>query len=111
MQITTKSEKESEVVKVSGRVDSHTAPQFEEALQAVTDAKRFKIILDASELEFLSSAGIRVLLAVQNTCKRFSRGELVFAAVPTFIEDTLKLAGLDQFFNRYDTVQEAVDSF
>ena len=82
MEITTISYKRCDLVKATGRVDSQTAPELAEAFQAITDENRFKIVFDMSEVEFISSAGLRVLIEVQKTCKRWNRGQLVLAAVP-----------------------------
>ena len=110
MEITTQSYKESDVVKAVGRIDAHAAPQLEETFKALTDAKRYRLVFDMSEVEFLSSAGVRVLISVQNECKRFERGELALACVSENIQETLELAGLQVIFNTYETVLEAVAS-
>ena len=51
-------------VKLSGRLDTTTAPEFEAKLKRSLDNVR-KLELDFSELEYLSSSGLRVLLAAQ----------------------------------------------
>lgn len=51
-------------VKLSGRLDTTTAPEFEAELKRSLDNVR-KLELDFSELEYLSSSGLRVLLAAQ----------------------------------------------
>ena len=63
-----------------------------------------------SGVEFLSSAGLRVLIDVQKTCKRWNRGELVLANVPQRIYETLDLAGFVPLFKFFDDVVEAVGS-
>jgi anti-sigma B factor antagonist len=64
-----------------------------------------------SGVEFLSSAGLRVLINVQKTCKRWNRGELVLASVPQRIYESLDLAGFMPLFKFFDDVVEAVGSF
>jgi anti-sigma B factor antagonist len=64
-----------------------------------------------SDVEFLSSAGLRVLINVQKTCKRWNRGELVLANVTQRIQETLDLAGFVPLFRFSDDVLEAVGSF
>ena len=103
--------KHCDVVKVQGRIDSATAPKFAEALNAITVEGRYRIVLDLSELVFISSAGLRLLIGVQKTCKRYNRGELVLAAVPANIKSTLELAGFNILFKFFDTVLAAVGNF
>jgi len=108
METKTTTYKHCELVKVTGRVDSATAPQFAEALQSLTDQGRFKLVLDFSSLDFISSAGLRVLINTQKTCKRYNRGEIVLAGVPKRIHDALDLAGFIPLFKFYDSALDAV---
>jgi len=93
MEITTQEFKHCDLVKVTGRVDSSTAPDFSKALENSTTNSHFNIVVDMSELEYMSSAGFRALLATQRNCKRYNRGELVLVAVPVRIKEALELAG------------------
>jgi len=111
MEITTKQFKRCDLVKAVGRVDSSTAPQLAEALDAINAADRFKIVLDLSEVGFISSAGLRVMISVQKTCKRWNRGELVLTSVPQRIYEALDLAGFVPLFKLFDDAVEAVGSF
>lgn len=111
MEITTSQFKHCDLVKVTGRVDSSTAPQFAEALTALNDAGQFRIVLDFSGLDFISSAGLRVMINVQKNCKRYNRGEVVLAGVPKNVFSALDLAGFTELFKIFDDVIQAVGSF
>ncbi len=111
MEISTKEFKHCDMVSVTGRVDSSTAPQFSQALDAITESGRFKIVVDMSNLDYMSSAGFRALLAAQRACKRYNRGEVVLAAVPDRIQEALELAGFTELFKTYKEPLAAVGSF
>lgn len=111
MEATVKEFKHCDVIAVKGRVDSSTAPQFSATLDKVTKDGRFKLVLDMTDLEYMSSAGFRALLATQRTCKRYNRGEVVLAAVPERIKEALELAGFTELFKAYDDTLTAVGSF
>ena len=111
MEIATKQFKRCDMVKASGRIDSNTAPQLAEAFDTIIEAGRFRIVFDMSDVDFVSSAGLRVLINVQKTCKRWNRGELVLASVPGRVHDALELAGFVPLFRFSDDVVEAVGSF
>jgi anti-sigma B factor antagonist len=111
MEVTTKQFRNCDLVSVSGRVDSSTAPQLAEALEGVTGSGRYKIVLDMSGLEYMSSAGFRSLLASQRLCKRYNRGEIVLASVPERIQEALELAGFTELFKTYADPIDAVGSF
>lgn len=111
MEITTKKMKHCHLLAVEGRVDSASAPQFSETLEAVIEGGVFKIVIDMSKLEYMSSAGFRGLLAAQRQCKRYNRGEILLAAVPARIHEALELAGFTELFKLYPDPLEAVGDF
>ncbi|MBN1453811.1 MAG: STAS domain-containing protein [Anaerolineales bacterium] len=111
MEITTKKFKSCDMVVVNGRIDSSTAPQLTEALEGITGDGRFKIVLDMSDLEYMSSAGFRALLSGQRVCKRYNRGEIVLAVVPERVKEALELAGFTELFKTFDDAVEAVGHF
>lgn len=100
--------KHCDLVKARGRIDSYTAPQLSEALNKITESGRYKIALDLSEVEFMSSAGLRALINTQKVCKRYNRGELVLVNVPENIRAALDLAGFIPLFKIYDDVVTAI---
>jgi len=108
MEVTSRQFKHCDLVAVKGRVDSATAPKFGEALDAIAAENRYKIVLDMTELEYMSSAGFRALIASQRNCKRYNRGEVVMACVPANINSALELAGFTTLFRIFPDVTTAV---
>ena len=111
METTTQEFKHCHLIKVTGRVDSASAAAFSKALEKANESGQFKIAVDMSELEYMSSAGFRALLASQRNCKRYNRGELVLVAVPVRIHEALELAGFTELFKTFDDTISAVGSF
>ncbi len=111
MEINTSQYKHCDVVKVTGRVDSATSPQLAEELARINDAGRFKIVVDFTGLDFISSAGLRVLISALKNCRRYNRGDLVLAGMPENIRSVFDLAGFTSIFKIYDDVLTAVGSF
>jgi anti-sigma B factor antagonist len=103
--------KHCDVVKVCGRLDSSTAPALVALLDKITNENRFKIVMDLSGLDFISSAGLRVLISTLKNCKRYNRGELVLAALPAKILSVFDLAGFTAIFKIFPDVLSAVGSF
>ncbi|MFH1523333.1 MAG: STAS domain-containing protein [Chloroflexota bacterium] len=111
MEITTKQYKHCDLLSIQGKVDSFTAPDLTKAIEALCNKGSFKIVLDLSKLEYMSSAGFRSLLIGQRTCKRYNRGEIVLASVPKRIMDALELTGFTPLFNVFEDVTAAVGNF
>jgi anti-sigma B factor antagonist len=110
MNIETRELKHVSVVKISGRVDSATAPDLEKALQELIDADRHQVVLDLQDTEYMSSAGLRVLVSTLKAAKK-SGGDLKLAHLAGRVKEVLDLAGLAPVFNIYGDVVEAVGSF
>ena len=110
--VNTKQLKRVDLVSVQGRVDSGTAPQFEQALQSIIDAGRSRIVVDLAEADYLSSAAFRVLISAMKQVKSATRrGDVRIASVPPKLMETFKLGGFDEIFKFYDDDVNAVGSF
>jgi anti-sigma B factor antagonist len=110
MEVSVKSLKRVDVVKVAGRVDSNSAPEFEKALKDLWEADRNQIVLDLEDVDYLSSAGLRVMVTALKQVKK-SSGDLRVAAPSTRVSEVLHLAGLNSIFQIYPTQLDAVGSF
>jgi anti-sigma B factor antagonist len=95
------------VMKISGRVDSATAPQVEAALHDLIDSNRHQVVLDLQEVEYMSSAGLRVLVTMLKAAKK-SGGDLKLAQLSVRVKEVLDLSGLTPVFNVYGDVVGAV---
>ncbi|MBS1904921.1 MAG: STAS domain-containing protein [Bacteroidetes bacterium] len=99
------------VVALSGQLDAHTAPEFERFLeQLVRHGHEHKIVLDFSSLEYISSAGLGVLMGFIEEV-RSDGGDMKFGAVPEKIYHVLDLLGFPVVFTIAPTVEEAARSF
>ena len=77
-------------VTISGRLDTTTAPQLEaEFKQSISGVE--KLVLDFAELEYLSSAGLRILLASQKAMSK--QGEMIIKNVNSTINDIFEVTG------------------
>ena len=110
MEVTTTELTRCDLIKATGRINSQTAPQLEDAFKALQDQGRQQFVFDMSQVDFISSAGLRVMIHIQKTCD-LNQGELVLASVPALVYETLDLAGFVPLFQIYDTVVQAVGSF
>ncbi len=93
------------VASVSGDVTHATAPEFQSSLlHELNTAKA--LILDFSELNLLTSSGLRVLLLLHRTA---TDGDcrLVLAAVPEAVRDVMEVTGFWDQFNHYPSSAEA----
>ncbi len=111
MEVSIKSIDDRDLITVNGRIDSYTAPQLSEVLIQITEQNIYKIILDLSEVTYVSSAGLRVLIDIQKKCKRNNQGEVFLVNIPQRVYETLELAGFVPLFKFYNNVLSALAAF
>jgi anti-sigma B factor antagonist len=111
MEIKSQKFKHCDLLSISGKVDSFTAPDLIKAIEELNKNNRYKIIVDLANLEYMSSAGFRALLLGQRNCKRYNRGEIVLASVPRKVMDALELTGFTPLFKIFDEITPAVGNF
>lgn len=111
MEITHTSFKHCELLKIKGRIDSATAPELSKAIEDLNKAGHHKLVIDLNDVEFISSAGLRVLIGAQKECKRYNRGEVYLSSVGPKIHAALDLAGFTLLFKIFKDALTAVGNF
>lgn len=90
MKIDKKLEGEKLTISISGRLDTTTAPELEEELKASLDGVT-ELVIDFSETEYISSAGLRVLLSAQKTMNK--QGSMTVTGVNAVIMEIFEVTG------------------
>lgn len=107
MEITVKEFEQAELITINGRLDSVEAPRLVQALEAANHRGRYKIVVDMSHLEYMSSAGFRALGDAQHNSKRH-HGEVILVQVPDNIRDALEMVGFADYFHAFEDVKSAL---
>lgn len=95
------------VVSVSGRIDASTAQKLEENCVKLIDEGGRKFILDLSALEYVSSAGLRSVLAVAKKLKA-AGGSLALCGLSGLVLEVFSISGFDSFLPMYETIEDAI---
>lgn len=100
-----------DLIATEGRIDAGTAPTLDESLKASVAAGRYKLVIDFGNTDYISSAGLKVLVANLKEVKKH-RGDVRLARLSRNLHDTFNMVGLTpELFKTYDDVLEAVGSF
>lgn len=87
-----------EVFTVKGSLDSNTSPEFETLIyKSLEDGKR-RLILNLEHLDYISSAGIRVMLKTTKDLKRME-GNIVLCSLQDYVREVFDIAGFDGYLN------------
>jgi anti-anti-sigma factor len=106
MEFTKTEYKRCVVVKAEGRYDSATAGELEKELTKLLSADK-DIVLDMSDIHFVSSAGWWSIIRVQKELKK-KRIALVILALNDNVRDSIDLIGILQYFTVYPNLVEAL---
>lgn len=106
MDIRFRTVEQATVVEIVGEIDGKTAPEAQRTILSLIEPGG-KILLDMTQVTFMSSAGLRVLLATYRQVTS-SKGQVVLVALSAEIEDTMSLTGFMRFFSVYDDVDSAL---
>jgi anti-sigma B factor antagonist len=98
------------IVRPSGFIDAHTAPELERALNNLVSERRFKVILDCQLMDYISSAGLGVLMGAISTYRQ-NQGDLKIAQMPAKVFKVFDLLGFSKLFEVFDTKEEAIAAF
>jgi len=110
MKVTTSTSGTASVAAVEGRVDSANAKDLDQELGAIIDSGGSRLVVDCSNLRYISSAGLRALLvAIKRTNKE--GGGVAMCNVPEHIREVLEVSGFTRLTKVFGTVEEAAGSF
>jgi anti-anti-sigma factor len=83
-------------VAVAGRLDTTTAPELEDVLKSSLDGVE-DLRLDFKELEYISSAGLRVLLSTQKIMNK--QGKMTVCSVNSVVMEIFEVTGFSEILN------------
>lgn len=106
MEITTKTVEDVTVFEIIGDIDGKTAPEVQEKITADAPSGG-KILLDMRQVPYMSSAGLRLMLAIYRHVSG-NKGSLVLAGLNEEIKDTMDMTGFLSQFTTCDTVEEGI---
>ncbi len=93
------------VVCVTGRLDATTAPELDQAVTQIIDQGKHKMAFDLTQLEYVSSAGLRIFLVVAKKLKGLN-GELSLAGLQGNIKEVLEISGFPSILPCYDSMDD-----
>ena len=93
---------------LKGRLDSTSSNEVEEKIIHSLEKGSKDIVLDCASLDYISSAGIRVLVHCHKAIEK-KHGHIFLASVPKPIENVLYITGFLPYFKIYDGTSQALD--
>ena len=98
------------IIRIEGRMDAISTPVLERKLVEKIDEGKKNLVLDFAKVDYLSSAGMRLLLS---TTKKLSeeKGGLHLCAVNEEVMEIIKMAGFERIIKIFSTEEMALQGF
>jgi anti-sigma B factor antagonist len=98
------------VIKIGGRLDVETAPEFHKRLKELVDKGTKNVVINMGKLIFIASAGLGVLINLNSAIEK-NGGKLVLSSMSDKIARIFELLGFINLFETYESDQRALDAF
>lgn len=96
------------IISLQGRLNTNTAPELDNYIKAVISEKQINIILDLEKLDYISSAGLRILLVAVKAIERI-HGKLILCSLSSFVNEVFELSGFSAIFQIAKNYTEAIE--
>lgn len=107
MEISQEKQGDVQILAIKGRLDVTTTPDLEAAFAALYQANADKILVDCSELEYISSAGLRALLTAAKTSKK-NGGKIVLCSLNENVSQIFEISGFTSIFEIFGSRTAAI---
>lgn len=98
------------IIDISGHLDAYTANELEQALYDVIQQDNFKIIVNFSKLEYISSAGLGVFMAFIEEVRN-KDGDIKLAAMNSKVFSVFDLLGFPMLFDINEDETKLIERF
>ncbi len=95
------------ILRLDGRLDAASAPILERKINSLIDEDHTHLLLDFSRIDYLSSAGMRVLLSATKKLMG-KKGDLILFSLSDEVSEVIKMAGFDKILRIFSSEKEAI---
>jgi len=98
------------IIFLSGRLDAYAANEVEQKLNLLCAAAKANVVVNLKGLDYISSSGLRVLLAALKKVRK-QNGDIRLACLQPYVREVFDIAGFTQLFKMFDLEEDAINSF
>jgi anti-anti-sigma factor len=95
------------IITIKGRLDASSSTVAGNAIEKIMKEDCSRILFNFSELEYLSSGGLKVILAVAKELKR-KEGKLILCSLNPFVKEIFVISGFDSMIPIADSVESGI---
>ena len=105
-----KNEGDISIISLTGSLDTNTSKEAEDQINKLIDEGSIKLLIDLTDLDYISSSGLRILLSTSKKLKSL-RGEMRICGLNETVNEVFEISGFTMIFNVLKTLEEAKASF
>ena len=109
MEIIQKKENGIVCIEIIGRLDADSSPEAEKVVKDAIKDQTNRILFNLASLEYLSSAGLRVLLGAAKEMRR-KDGKIVLCALNEFVKEIFEVSGFQSLIPITETVESGLET-
>lgn len=110
MQIDTRLVDDMTVIDMTGRLDTSTSGDASVEMVRIAESGVSKVVLNLDKMEYVSSAGLRVILTAAKILKS-SNGEMKICNANGVVKEVLETSGFNHIIDIYDHENDAIEAF
>lgn len=110
MEISKREVGDAMVVDIEGNLDTNTSPDAQIFIDELINLGAIKIVVNFEQTHFVSSAGLRVVLATAKLLKK-NGGDLQLCNLSHMVRDVFEISGFTTILNVCNSEQEAIEGF
>ena len=99
------------ILRLKGRLDATSSPLLEKKVNAFIDVGRWNLLFNFEKVEYLSSAGMRLLLSTTKKLSGKEKGKLMVCSIVDNVYEVIKMAGFDNILACVESEEEALQLF
>jgi anti-anti-sigma factor len=96
------------VLSPRGRLDSIGAPELERSVRAKLEAGHRRLVIDLGALDYVSSAGLRVLMIAGKVLKA-ERGRMALCRLKVPVQEVFRVSGFDRIFTILPSLEASIE--
>jgi anti-anti-sigma factor len=108
MEIVQKEENGIVSIAIIGRLDADSSPEAEKVVKEALKGQATRVLFNLASLEYLSSAGLRVLLGAAKEMRR-KDGKIVLCALNEFVKEIFEVSGFQSLIPIADSVESGIE--
>jgi anti-anti-sigma factor len=108
MEITQQEENGIVTIAIEGRLDADSSPEAEKVVREALEGQTTRVLFNLGALEYLSSAGLRVLLSAAKEMRRRD-GKIALCSLNEFVKEIFEVSGFQSLIPIVDSVESGIE--